>query len=197
MSWILRLFSTGSLFRLLVAFRHRFQVKFRSACHVRRHFDGQGEGEIIGLRDEELVFAFRHAQLRHAMRIRHGPVWVQNHTSAAQRHLSFSVDRLYSHQTLGMADDSDSKTGRAFIVRNPDRQSRAPDAPRVKVFRCRGLKFELRKMEASAGPAVAGQRYCSDLCPLVIVDSEIAVLKVALTGTLDSNLYLESFSGSD
>src|SRR5438876_1499034 len=129
------------------------------------------------------------------MIIRDGPVWVHNHTSAAQGQLSFAVDRLDRHQALRMADDSESETDGAFIVRNLDSPSRALGAPRVKVLRCRGLKFELRKMEAGAGPAVAGQRYCCDLCPLVIVDFEVAVLEVALAGTLDPNLYIESFAG--
>ena len=105
------------------------------------------------------------------------------------------VDRLDRYHALGLADDSDSKTDGAFIVREPVIRSRALNAPRVEALRLRGLKFDLRKIQAGrAGPEIAGQRSGGYLRPLVVIDCEVPVLEVALIGALDPNLCPESFA---
>src|SRR5262249_45214586 len=125
-----------------------------------------------------------------------GSIGVHNHASAAQGHLTFFVDRLDRDEALGMADGSESKTDRAFIVRNPGSRCRTLDAPGVKALRRWGLKFDLRKIQAGrAWPAFAGQSANCDLCSFVIVDAEVSVLQVALTRALDPNLRCEFVAG--
>src|SRR5439155_27116181 len=141
------------------------------------------------------VRTFRHPHLRYATLVGDGLVRVHHHTSAPEGRLTDFVDRLDRHKVLGMADDSDSKTDGPFSMRVPGIRSRDLDAPRVEALHHRGFKFDLRNIEAGrAGPAVARQCPRGYVCPLVVVDSKVPVLQVALIGALDPNLCPESFA---
>src|SRR5262252_8129790 len=94
-----------------------------------------------------------------------------------------------------MADDSDSKTDRAFSVQDPGIRSLTPDTPRIEALLRWGFEFDLGNVWAARSrKTVASKRTASDLCPFVVVDSEIPVSEVAFIGALDPDLHPESFT---
>src|SRR5262245_14772725 len=94
-----------------------------------------------------------------------------------------------------MLDDSDSKTGGAFIVWDSDIGSRQLDAPCVEALLIGRFKFNLRIVQAACSrPAVAWQRRCGNLRRFVVIDSQVSICQIALAGALDPNLRSESFA---
>src|SRR5262245_31913111 len=144
--------------RDLIAFEDGLQLELGSGRHVGCHFDGEVEGEIRGLGNEEFVRTFGHAQPGYAAFVGDSSVWMHHHTSPAERSVTFFVDCLDRHHVIGLANDSDSKAGRTFIMRRAGIESRTPDAPSVEPFVRRGLKFNLGRIQTRARPAFFRQR---------------------------------------